>query len=238
MRHRLSVAKEADDVLWFALSLLCDDALGDPNIPVQRIQAEEAVQISGQKQHDNTHGFEAALPWPDKIDRKSHQRVCHPNPRYRCAFTHSAPCRLTKKAEPPPTRDVNRDSGTASANGGWLRRLVGRVLSSSITRVTDNVWVPRNLTIGTVVISLQSSNPPLQEHTTRAKSAAATRTTNPCVMMPCHKEGDDERNYHEPFAQQRERQRGEPSTNEEGCAPAWEPAHSLFGKLGGHGRAA
>src|SRR5450432_3607127 len=33
-------------------------------------------------------------------------------------------CGLTKKAEPPPTRDVNRDSGTASANGGWLRRLV------------------------------------------------------------------------------------------------------------------
>ena len=33
-------------------------------------------------------------------------------------------CRLTKKAEPPPTCDVNRDSGTASANGGWLRRLV------------------------------------------------------------------------------------------------------------------
>jgi hypothetical protein len=31
--------------------------------------------------------------------------------------------RLTSKAAPPPTRDVNRDSGTASANGGWLRRL-------------------------------------------------------------------------------------------------------------------
>jgi hypothetical protein len=28
------------------------------------------------------------------------------------------------KAEPPPTRDVNRDSGTDSDNGGWLRRLV------------------------------------------------------------------------------------------------------------------
>jgi hypothetical protein len=29
---------------------------------------------------------------------------------------------LAKKAEPPPTRDVNRDSGTASANGSgdWL----------------------------------------------------------------------------------------------------------------------
>src|SRR5271154_7194914 len=32
--------------------------------------------------------------------------------------------RLTKKAEPPPTRGVNRDSGTANGNGGWLRRLV------------------------------------------------------------------------------------------------------------------
>src|ERR1019366_8566469 len=36
-------------------------------------------------------------------------------------------CGLTEKAEPPPTRDVNRDSGTASANGGWLRRLVRRL---------------------------------------------------------------------------------------------------------------
>ena len=45
---------------------------------------------------------------------------------------------LTKKAEPPPTRDVNpvkvrgptglyaRDSGTAMTNGGWLRRIVRR----------------------------------------------------------------------------------------------------------------
>ncbi len=33
-------------------------------------------------------------------------------------------CCLTKKAEPPPTRGVNRNSGTASGNGGWLRRLV------------------------------------------------------------------------------------------------------------------
>ena len=44
--------------------------------------------------------------------------------------------RLAKKTEPPPTRGVNpvkvrgptglyaRDSGTDSANGGWLRRLV------------------------------------------------------------------------------------------------------------------
>src|ERR1039457_1908996 len=40
--------------------------------------------------------------------------------------THRS-CRLTKKAEPPPTRDVNRDSGTDSANGGWLRRLVRRL---------------------------------------------------------------------------------------------------------------
>ena len=39
-----------------------------------------------------------------------------------------AASRLTKKAEPPPTRGVNRDSGTASTNGGWLRRLVRRHL--------------------------------------------------------------------------------------------------------------
>jgi len=30
---------------------------------------------------------------------------------------------LTKKAEPAPTSDVNRDSGTTSANGCRLRRL-------------------------------------------------------------------------------------------------------------------
>ncbi len=44
-------------------------------------------------------------------------------------FIHPLACGLTKKAEPPPTRDVNRDSGTASANGGWLRRLVRRTIS-------------------------------------------------------------------------------------------------------------
>jgi hypothetical protein len=31
---------------------------------------------------------------------------------------------LTKKAEPPPTRSVDRDSGTDRAIGGWLQRLV------------------------------------------------------------------------------------------------------------------
>ena len=40
---------------------------------------------------------------------------------------HGARVGLTKKAEPPPTCDVNRDSGTDSANGGWLRRLVRRL---------------------------------------------------------------------------------------------------------------
>ena len=43
-------------------------------------------------------------------------------------MSYSAPsvCMVTRSnvAEPPPTRDVNRDSGTESANGGWLRRLV------------------------------------------------------------------------------------------------------------------
>src|ERR1035438_2605432 len=45
---------------------------------------------------------------------------------------------LTKKAEPPPTCDVNRDSGTDSANGGWLRRLVRHTVESH-----DKYFLPR-----------------------------------------------------------------------------------------------
>src|ERR1035437_7176780 len=55
----------------------------------------------------------------------------------------------TKKAEPPPTRDVNRDSGTDSANGGWLRRLVRPLahvcIKSFLPRVPDNL--PKRLRI-------------------------------------------------------------------------------------------
>jgi hypothetical protein len=36
---------------------------------------------------------------------------------------------LMQKAEPQPTRGVNRDSGTDRANGGWLRQLVRPILS-------------------------------------------------------------------------------------------------------------
>jgi len=49
------------------------------------------------------------------------QRIAPGRWVYSCAWS----CR-TKKAEPPPTCDANRDSGTASANSGWLRRLVRR----------------------------------------------------------------------------------------------------------------
>jgi hypothetical protein len=44
---------------------------------------------------------------------------------------------LTKKAEPPPTRGVNRDSGTDRANGGWLRRLVRRRHSLSLLTIVS-----------------------------------------------------------------------------------------------------
>jgi hypothetical protein len=37
---------------------------------------------------------------------------------------HNRESGLTKKAEPPPTRSVGRDSGTDNAIGGWLQRLV------------------------------------------------------------------------------------------------------------------
>jgi hypothetical protein len=33
-------------------------------------------------------------------------------------------CGLTMKAEPRPTKDVNREGGTGAANGRWFRRLV------------------------------------------------------------------------------------------------------------------
>jgi len=47
--------------------------------------------------------------------------------------------RLTIKAEPPPTRDVNRDSGTDRANGGWLRRLVRQHHRNLASCMTNNV---------------------------------------------------------------------------------------------------
>ena len=49
-------------------------------------------------------------------------------------------CGLTKKAEPPPTRGVNRDSGTDSANGGWLRRLV-RPCHRDTHKITRKSWL-------------------------------------------------------------------------------------------------
>ena len=56
-----------------------------------------------------------------------------------CSLLSYARSRLTKKAEPPPTRGVNRDSGTASANGGWLRRLVRpRVIIHMIKYQSNN----------------------------------------------------------------------------------------------------
>ena len=68
-----------------------------------------------------------------KLTQKHHRpkecknsRKCQTE-NYECSLHITS--RLTKKAEPPPTRDVNRDSGTASANGGWLRRLVRRLVS-------------------------------------------------------------------------------------------------------------
>ena len=51
-------------------------------------------------------------------------------------------CGLTKKAEPPPTRDVNRDSGTTSDNGGWLRRLVRPLVNKQKRHENHNR--PRN----------------------------------------------------------------------------------------------
>jgi len=52
------------------------------------------------------------------------------------------PC-LTQQAEPPPTRGVDRDSGTDSANGGWHWRLVRPQVEKllqlfNMTRILNN----------------------------------------------------------------------------------------------------
>jgi len=84
---------------------------------------------------------------------------CRRRNRNQCGFHKCGRIGLTKKAEPPPTRDVNpvkvrgptglyaRDSGTDSANGGWLRRLVrhhgvfgGVVFVLKVKLLTALVW--------------------------------------------------------------------------------------------------
>ena len=62
-------------------------------------------------------------------------------------YLHSMPdvCHLTKKAEPPPTRDVNRDSGTDSANGGWLWRLVRRNANNHAIWLSGSFLYARSL---------------------------------------------------------------------------------------------
>jgi hypothetical protein len=58
-------------------------------------------------------------------------------------------CGLTKKAEPPPTRSVNRDSGTDRAIGGWLQRLVRRrrhpLIFESAIRNVKNIHPQYNI---------------------------------------------------------------------------------------------
>jgi len=70
------------------------------------------------------------LDWVKLLSQSEYLNLCHIKGRE---------CGLTKKAEPPPTRGVSRDSGTASAihlrqgyggqDGGWLRRLVRWLVS-------------------------------------------------------------------------------------------------------------
>jgi hypothetical protein len=58
-------------------------------------------------------------------------------------------CILTTKAEPPPTRDANCDSGTASATGGWrLVRRHGFLASRFILRKLSNQQkMPRQILV-------------------------------------------------------------------------------------------
>jgi hypothetical protein len=81
--------------------------------------------------------FEDTWTWNQESQRVYEELILQPGKvsevmqAFKSKLCKCTQCGLTKKAEPPPTRDVNRDSGTASANGGplaicrsWLRRLV------------------------------------------------------------------------------------------------------------------
>jgi len=59
-----------------------------------------------------------------EVRRECSEGIINPRKLLNCILVHGVHRGLTKKAEPPPTGDVNRDSGTDRANGGWLRRLV------------------------------------------------------------------------------------------------------------------
>src|ERR1035438_8799549 len=53
-------------------------------------------------------------------------------------------------AEPPPTRDVNRDSGTESANGGWLVRPHGGFNTVKFRRKLDTSAVESGVILATL----------------------------------------------------------------------------------------
>ena len=54
------------------------------------------------------------------------------------------------KAEPQPTRGVNRDSGTDSDNGCWLRRLVRRLFN--VIAHNPELLFMGGLTIGAIAL--------------------------------------------------------------------------------------
>ncbi len=122
--HTAISLKSRDDKI--CLSLL-EQALGIPDgIPVPRtlvkwphlansINQKSAAQYGNQAKGNTRSASELELGInPESPDGQNQRK------------NYDVHVRLTKKAEPPPTRGVNRDSGTASANGGWLRRLVRR----------------------------------------------------------------------------------------------------------------
>ena len=90
--------------------------------------------------------------------------------------------RLTKKAEPPPTSGVNRDSGTASANGGWLRRLVRPKWTHCLGRFKRQIiWrLPSGPAYGLKLITSQPCSPNLERLASEASLSIAVLNSH-CV---------------------------------------------------------
>ena len=90
--------------------------------PNEKIAAPEWIKMSELRPPKNATvlmwypGTEMVGPWC-KVDRLENIVLCFPE-----YWSRINP--PNEKSSATPTRGVNRDSGTASANGGWLRRLV------------------------------------------------------------------------------------------------------------------
>src|SRR5664280_2804024 len=115
-------------ILELTRDILPQDTLDTCKVSALRFAIQKNVLIKTQAKV-LTEIIALAFVIPNEIGSRENSQGEQNKKSNLCHFHKVARVCLTKKAEPPPTCDVNRDSGTASANGGWLRRLVRHTTS-------------------------------------------------------------------------------------------------------------